>query len=49
MFEMKKKVETGLVANIPTVILIFFRFGLTSPYTVVFGRLSRPEKFHFGP
>ena len=43
---MKKKNDTGLVANIPTVIF-FFRYGLISLYTVVFGRFPRPKKCNF--
>ena len=39
--------EQKLVANIPTVILFSFRFGITLLYTVVFGRFSRPKKFNF--
>ena len=48
MFQMKKKIDTGLVANIPTVIN-FFRFGITSLYTVVSGRFPGPKKCHFWP
>ena len=44
----RKKNYTGLVANIPNVIFFFFfRFGITSLYTVVFGRFPRPKKCHF--
>ena len=31
------------------VIFLFFRFGLTSPYTFVFGRFPRPRKCIFWP
>ena len=45
---MKKKYDTEMVANIPMVIY-FFRFGIPSLYTVVFGQFSRPKICNFWP
>ena len=42
----EQKVDTGLVANIPLV--NFFRLGLFSLYTVVFGLFPRPQNIIFG-
>ena len=48
MFQMKK-IKTRFTANIPTVIHFFFRFGLSSLYTVVFGRFPIPKKCNCWP
>ena len=44
-----EEIDPRLVANIPTVIYFFFRFGLTSLYTVVLGCFPRPKKYQFWP
>ena len=43
----EEKIDIGLVANIPTVIF-FFRIGITSLYTVIFGRFRDVKSAIFG-